>query len=595
MGEELAGEAECIAVQPFSPEESEYLFKSKLKKRKMRLLDHDHSERLLEVLAFIPLAITQAAAFINQTTMSIQDYLALLEKNNENFKDALSTELQDSRRQIGFPNSVFRTWKLSFDQILNQNPRAGELLSLMAMLDRHHIPKRLLQSSTERQVDFELALGILDGFALITNAMTVDAFALHPLVQASIQYWLENEQMIKETTQKALELLDRVPVKESNFDPPVLRGFEPISPHAQAVLSHCHLSKIITIPFANLSLKLANFEYLNAKLDAALQSASEAHSAFQAILGDFAPDTLLSLRSQANTLAFKRNAGLAEEVLRRALSGYEKMSNPDNRGRIACIRELSAVLQLFSKHNEAEDLCRSVLDERPDDPGYDAKDTLNLRLCLASALRKQHKFEEAEHLSRRALRDHNALFHDIMYAPAALIEVAKTFQAQGRYAEAELLIRQTIERREKAFGPEHPASLTANCNLALLLAKKGQSEAAEKLFRQILERQEVVLGLNSPKTLLVVQFLARVLHDQGLFAEAESLYRRAMEGSERVHGSQHPRSLSIVHDLANLLGDQGRQDAAEELYVRVLKGEEASLGLEHRWTLTTIHGFAHFL
>lgn len=122
VGEELAGEAECIAVQPFSPEESKHLFKSKLKKRKVRLPDHDLSERLLEVLAFIPLAITQAAAFINQTTMSIQDYLAFFEKNNENFKDALSTELQDLRRQIGFPNSVFRTWKLSFDQILNQSP-----------------------------------------------------------------------------------------------------------------------------------------------------------------------------------------------------------------------------------------------------------------------------------------------------------------------------------------------------------------------------------------------------------------------------------------------------------------------------------------
>jgi tetratricopeptide (TPR) repeat protein len=328
-----------------------------LKKRKVSLPDHDHSERLLEVLAFIPLAITQAAAFINQTTMSIQDYLALLEKNNENFKDALSTELQDSRRQIGFPNSVFRTWKLSFDQILNQNPRAGELLSLMAMLDHHHIPKRWLQSSTERQVDFELALGILDGFALITKAMAVDAFALHPLVQASIQYWLENEQMIEETTQKALELLDRASVTDSSFDPPRTREFEPISPHTQAVLSHCRLLKIVTIPFANLSMKLADFEYLNAKLDAALQSASEAHGAFQAILGDFARETLRSLRSQANTLAFKGNAELAEEVFGRALSGYEKMSKPDNRGRIACIRELAAVLQEDGKHNEAEDLC----------------------------------------------------------------------------------------------------------------------------------------------------------------------------------------------------------------------------------------------
>ena len=56
---------------------------------------------------------------------------------------------------------------MSFDQILAQNPLAGKLLSLVAMFDSQHIPKTLLQSSTERQVDFEMALGMLEGFALI--------------------------------------------------------------------------------------------------------------------------------------------------------------------------------------------------------------------------------------------------------------------------------------------------------------------------------------------------------------------------------------------------------------------------------------------
>lgn len=56
------------------------------------------------------------------------------------------------------------------------------------MLNPQHIAKKLLQSSTERQVDFEMAPGMLGGLALITKELKVEAFALRPLVQASIQY-----------------------------------------------------------------------------------------------------------------------------------------------------------------------------------------------------------------------------------------------------------------------------------------------------------------------------------------------------------------------------------------------------------------------
>ena len=107
---------------------------SRLKKRK-HCCD---TERLLDVLGYIPLAITQAAAFINRNRWTLQGYLAALEKDKQNLTEYLSQELQDPRRPRGFPNSVFRTWKLSFDHILAQEPKVAKLLSLIAMPLRPH-------------------------------------------------------------------------------------------------------------------------------------------------------------------------------------------------------------------------------------------------------------------------------------------------------------------------------------------------------------------------------------------------------------------------------------------------------------------------
>ena len=216
-----------------------------------------------------------------------------------------------------------------FDQILAQDPLAGKLLSLMSMLDRQHIPKNLLQSSTERQVDFEMALGMLEGFALITKELKAEAFTLHPLVQASIQYWLEETQSRYKTAQEALELLERK-FPSDGYNEEYGSECELLFPHARAVLYHSRLSENMTVRLASLSYNLAWFESWKAKYDAALQSASEAYSVHQAVSGELARETLRSLDLRGVLISRQGKFGAAEEVLQRALDGYDKASIPND-------------------------------------------------------------------------------------------------------------------------------------------------------------------------------------------------------------------------------------------------------------------------
>lgn len=108
VGENLIDRESCIDVPPFSIQEAESLLQLNTKDA-FNYCKPDVIRRLLDILGYIPLAITQAAAFIKRNQVSAQGYLAALEKDNHNLTDYLSQDLQDARRPRGFPNSVFRT------------------------------------------------------------------------------------------------------------------------------------------------------------------------------------------------------------------------------------------------------------------------------------------------------------------------------------------------------------------------------------------------------------------------------------------------------------------------------------------------------
>ena len=132
-----------IDVSPMGAEDAKNLLKRKL--------PHDQSSdteimKLLETLEHLPLAITQAAAYIgmNHTRLTVSKYLAYLRKNEK----ILLKDMGDLRRDHDVPNSGLKTWQISFDQIKSYHPQAANLLSLMSVLDRQGIPEFLLATIT---------------------------------------------------------------------------------------------------------------------------------------------------------------------------------------------------------------------------------------------------------------------------------------------------------------------------------------------------------------------------------------------------------------------------------------------------------------
>jgi hypothetical protein len=114
VGERLAGRENCITVLPPDQDEAEELLQSKLGPE---IWEKNTARTVIEALERLPLAITQAAAFISENSLTLEEYLEAFEANDSELVDLLSEDSGDIRRDVQNGNSVMRTWKLSFDQV----------------------------------------------------------------------------------------------------------------------------------------------------------------------------------------------------------------------------------------------------------------------------------------------------------------------------------------------------------------------------------------------------------------------------------------------------------------------------------------------
>src|SRR6201999_179293 len=142
--------------------------------------------------------------------------------------------MQDPRRERGSPNSVFRTWRLSFDQMRQRDSTAATLLAFLAFLDGQSIPLTLVRRTQAVEADWRNALGTVTGYSLVVAAAD-ETISIHPLVQESVRYWLEQQKEKESSVEQAVQILAvSFPSGEhSNW-----AVCQTLLPHAQAVSDH---------------------------------------------------------------------------------------------------------------------------------------------------------------------------------------------------------------------------------------------------------------------------------------------------------------------------------------------------------------------
>ena len=174
----------------------------------------EEKSKLVELLDCVPLAITQAAAFISRRQKlgwTILRYSEDIQSHDE----ILFREIPDLRRDHEVPHSVIRTWYKSFYQISKESYAAADLFSRMCIFDRQGIPKFLVSDQYINDSFFEDALAPLVDYSLISLETNCTNFAIHRLIQFAMTKWLESQtwlgsqDLIDKYREDAVELLKK--------------------------------------------------------------------------------------------------------------------------------------------------------------------------------------------------------------------------------------------------------------------------------------------------------------------------------------------------------------------------------------------------
>ncbi|KAL4787011.1 hypothetical protein BJX76DRAFT_319754 [Aspergillus varians] len=189
--------------------------------RKELAQDTDATFNLLAQLEFLPLAIVQAAAYINANDIQLSNYTALLHEQEPDVIELLSEHFGDDGRYRDVQNPVVTTWLISFQQIQQSSPLAAEYLSFMACVNPRDIPQSLLPPEcTKKKLE---AIGLLKAFAFVSERVQDHALSLHRLVYLSTRNWLRQHQQFTLQIQKTADQFNDIFPDEdqANHDPAV--------------------------------------------------------------------------------------------------------------------------------------------------------------------------------------------------------------------------------------------------------------------------------------------------------------------------------------------------------------------------------------
>lgn len=120
---------------------------------------------------------------------------------------------------------------------------------------------------------------------------------------------------------------------------------------------------------------------------------------------------------------------------------------------------------------------------------------------------------------------------------------AQLLFAQGRFAEAEPLIRRAGAIGEMMWGESHPHSAQDRADLAALLSELGRSDEALPLIRRALAIDEAAYGPEHPLVAHRYNVLATLLARAGRVAEADPFIRHALLVAEKTLGANHPDTV----------------------------------------------------
>jgi tetratricopeptide (TPR) repeat protein len=372
------------------------ILKNALRKHEV-LADDKGTDQLLQELAFLPLAIVQAAAYINENDIPISDYISLLKSTEEDIVEILGEDFQDDGRYQDLKNPIVATWLISFERLKKQNPLASEYLSFMSCINPKAIPLSFLPSAPSKKLAID-AIGALKAYSFIKEQTRDGLFDFHRLVHLATRNWLRMEGSLADWTLKAVNSLAEICRCHGYGNRPLWTVFWP---HAQYLCKSPFFPKRTR---ASLTLVMKSGESLvyNGRDCEAEFHVNLLREICNEIFGAEDPLTLGSRDLLANLYSLQGRLDEAEKLELEVLELSKKVLGAEHPNTLRSMSTLASVFHNQTRLDEAEKLALEAMELSKKVLGAEHPDTLRSMSVLAVIYRARNYKIEASQLMETA-------------------------------------------------------------------------------------------------------------------------------------------------------------------------------------------------
>jgi serine/threonine protein kinase len=283
-------------------------------------------------------------------------------------------------------------------------------------------------------------------------------------------------------------------------------------------------------------------------------------------------------------------AGLAVEVLQKALDTRKAKLGPDHPDTLACMNNLANGYVDVGKDDLALGLFDETLKLTKAKLGPDHPDTLTCMNNLAGCYSETGKFDLALPLLEETLKLTKAkLGPDHRDTLISMNNLGACYWSLRRLDKSVPLFEELLPLQEKKLGRSHPDTLQTMANLGVNYRDAGNLDLALPLLEETVKLRKANLGPDHPDTLTSMDELARSYRDAGKLDLALPLLEESLKLRKAKLGAGHPDTLTNTDELARGYRDAKKPDLALPLLEETFNLHKAKLGPDHPDTLISMN------
>jgi len=315
-------------------------------------------------------------------------------------------------------------------------------------------------------------------------------------------------------------------------------------------------------------------------------------------LGPSSSRVVIDLSNLAMVFEQQHKYEESEQLLREALDAVRANPRSDPLSAVLVLHNLAASYARTQRWAGAEALLLEGMTICESKPPRTANLCSSLRSGLEDAYRKEGKTDEAELLLMETVRKSEGAGKKVAEVVNGLNLLARKYEAEKNFGEAEAIYRRAIDSIEKSKEPNAAVFLPMELDrLAKLLDERGQKTEAERLYLRAIEMRLDAIDPKhqAPPSVGVTYGLLTLYRSQGRLQEMEPIFQRILGTQERLLGPRHGDLVLSLLTIGGVYVEQEKYFDARPLFERAIDIQQQNLGPDHAGLIPALTSYASLL